>query len=151
MVGEVTSQSTSADDLGTLIADSKKTLALKVDYRTRLESLLQKASGDIDSLIKINKELAQVQAELEEAESHDAFLAKRVNTELLNISMSSPQVQSAWGHLSDTPGAIARNLASGAAAMIATVSFCIPWLLLLLSLIVVYKFARRFKRPRTGA
>ena len=65
--GDVTHQSTSAEDLAGPLADQVKRLALLRDYRDRLEALRVKAASAIDSLIKVNHALAQVQAELEAA------------------------------------------------------------------------------------
>jgi hypothetical protein len=147
-LGTVATQSTKAQDLAGPIADAQNTLALKKDYRARLEALLPKASADVDALIKINRELAQVQAEIESATGQSAFLEKRVNTELLTIVISSPHITGSWASLSDTPDEIARNLANGTAAAIATLAFLAPWALLLLALVKLFKWFRRYRRGR---
>jgi hypothetical protein len=150
-MGTVTYQSTSAEDLAAPISDTQKKLALKQNYRARLEALLPKAAADVDSLIKINKELAEVQSEIEDAAGQSAFLAKRVNTELLSISIDSPRTIGVWQSLDNTPDEIARNLANGTAAAISTVSFLAPWALLLAALTMAIKLIRRHRRKRAGA
>lgn len=149
-MGTVTYLSTSAEDLAAPIADTQKKLALKQNYRARLEALLPKAAADVDSLIKINRELAEVQSEIEDSAGQSAFLAKRVNTELLHISIESPQTDSAWASLSDIPDGITRNLAYGMAAAISTVSFLTPWAVLLAALVMAIRFVRRRRRKQVG-
>ena len=59
----VIEQSTTAEDLAGPIADSSKQLNLLRDYQFQLESIRGRVTSDIDSRIKINKELSQVQTQ----------------------------------------------------------------------------------------
>jgi hypothetical protein len=63
--GTVVEQSTVAEDLAAPIASTDQNLALKSDYRAKLETLRKQAGNDIDALIKINRELAQVQSDID--------------------------------------------------------------------------------------
>ena len=62
---EITDQSKIAEDLAGPIEDAARKLAMLNDYRAKLEALRERAGNDADALIKVNRELAQVQSELE--------------------------------------------------------------------------------------
>lgn len=150
-LGEIASQSTEAEDLAEPIADGQKALAMKLEYRGRLETLLSKASTDVDSLIKVNKELAAVQSEIDTLTGRNAFLKKRTTTEVLSLTISPSLLGSAWGSLTDLASGINRNLADGTLSAISTVAFVIPWIALLLAITYVIVLLRRRRRSRADA
>ena len=80
-LGTIIDQTTSAEDLAGPIADTSKQRELLLDYRQRLEGLRERAKTDIDALIKVTKELAQVQNEIEALNGKFAQLKQRVDTE----------------------------------------------------------------------
>lgn len=131
-LGDIVHQSTRVEDLATPIGDADKKLAMLTSYRTQLEGLRGKANDDIDAAIKITKELAQVQAEIEDMSGERAHLLKRVQTEILNISIetrnsfNSP-VKIALKEFSD-------NLAQGISSAITATAYILPWLFLMLLL-----------------
>src|SRR5262249_51799679 len=96
MQGEVTPQSTTAEDLASPIEDTAKKLAMLTDYRVKLEALHGRASRDVDALIKLNRELAQVQSDLEAMSGTYAHLMQRVETEILNVSIVAEHNQAFW-------------------------------------------------------
>ena len=72
--GEVASQSTSAEDLAGPIADTAKQIAMLTDYRTSLEALRSRPSNDLDALMKLTRELADVQSQIETLTGNQAGL-----------------------------------------------------------------------------
>jgi hypothetical protein len=144
---EVTNQSTTAEDLAGPIEDGTKKLAMLHDYRSKLEALRGRASGDIDALIKVNHELAQVQSELEAKAGEQAHLMQRVDTETLRVSIGSQQNLSFWHPISTAFDNFGGNLAQGASTAITGIAFLIPWGLLLLVFVWAgRKLWRRWKR-----
>ncbi len=124
-------QSTSAEDLSGPIEDLARKLAMLKDYRDKLEALRGKASNDIDALIKVNKELAQVQSSLEAKTGEHAHLMQRVDTEILNISMTSEQQQAFASPIYFALSDFSNNLAQGTSNVISAVASLLPWALLL--------------------
>lgn len=125
--GEVIRQSVNAEDLASPIEDAEKRLAMLNDYRTKLEALRGKASNDIDALIKVNKELAQVQNDIEGLAGERAHLMRRVETEILNVSISSIEGGTFWRPIGNALSDFTRNLSSGISGVITALAYLLPW------------------------
>lgn len=146
-LGQVTEQATTAEDLQAPIADTEKQSQLLLDYRQRLEGLRERAKNDLDALIKVNKELAQVQAEIEAISGKAAHLRQRVNTEILSIQVSGKQSRSFATPLKLALRDFSSNLAQAVAGLITVLAFLLPWLgMLLLGSIVLPKLWRRWHK-----
>jgi glycine cleavage system regulatory protein len=127
-LGDITHQSTTVEDLATPIGDAEKKLAMLTSYRTQLEGLRGKANNDIDAAIKITKELAEVQSDLENLAGEHAHLLKRVQTEVLNINIESAQNLSWWAPIRSSLQQFSGDLAQGLATAITASAFALPWL-----------------------
>ena len=128
---ELARQSTRAEDLSGPIADTARELAMLDDYRTRLEALRSRAGSDIDALIKVNHELAEVQAKIEAANGMRAQLAQRVDTEILNVSIRSGRQKSFWAPIGRASTEFGGDLAKGISIAIAGVAYLLPWVFIL--------------------
>ncbi|WP_020161540.1 MULTISPECIES: DUF4349 domain-containing protein [Methylobacter] len=149
---EVTNQSTTAEDLEAPIADAEKKLAMLKDYRSMLEALRGRAGNDIDALIKVNRELAQVQSELEASGGTHAHLVQRVETEILNVYIHSVEHRGFWRPIGFAISDFGRNLSKGISIAITSLAFLIPWVIVLA--LVVWggrKLWSRRKRAETSA
>lgn len=150
--GEITDQSTSAEDLAAPIADTEKSLAMLKDYRSRLEGLRGKASSDIDALIKVTHELAEVQSQIEAAQGEHAHLLQRVHTQILHVNISSNSRPAFWRPISDAFGHFGRNLSEGIAMVVTSTAYLLPWLFMLTVLVWLgRKLWRRMKSGKTTA
>lgn len=146
-LGEITHQSTTVEDLATPIGDAEKKLAMLTSYRTQLEGLRGKANNDIDAAIKITKELAQVQSDLEALTGEHAHLLKRVQTEVLNLTIESTQNLSWWAPIKSAISDFSGNLAQGVSTAITASAFVLPWLMVFGVLAwLVRKVWLKFKR-----
>ena len=125
--GTITRQSTASEDLSAPIADTGKKLAMLNDYRSKLEGLLGRASTDIDALIKVNRELAQVQSELESMTGSRANLTQRVETQILVVSIAAAGSQSSWKLITGSFTEFAANLARGISSAITGIAYLAPW------------------------
>lgn len=147
--GEVVSQSSTAQDLAGPIQDGEKKLAMLNDYRAKLEALRGRAGGDIDALIKVNKELAQVQGELEDLAGQQAHLMQRVDTEILGVSIQAGRQRSFWRPMGRALADFGENLSQGVSVFITGLAYLLPWLLALPLLAgLVRWFWRRWRRNR---
>ena len=143
--GEVINQSTHAEDLAKPITDSSKRLEMLKDYQAKLVNINARARADIDSLIKISKELASVQSEIESVAGEKAHFMQRVNTEILNISIDSRRKNSFWKPIVSAMSEFSTNLANGISSAITAVAYLLPWLVVILGVVWV---GRRFWRLR---
>jgi Domain of unknown function (DUF4349) len=137
--GEITGQSTTAEDLATPLTDNAKKLQMLQAYRTNLEALRNRAAADVDSLIKVNQQLAEVQSELESLAGEQAHLQKRVDTELLTVTISSVGSRSLWRPIADAVGEAGGNVAQGTANVITALTFSLPWLVVLVALVWAWR------------
>ena len=150
--GEVTNRSTSAEDLAGPIADNEKQLAMLTDYRTQLEALRGRPSNDLDALMRLTRELADVQSQIETRTGSQAFLMNRVQTELLSVSINSYHTQSFWSPIGDSARSFREILSESIAGLILAVAYLLPWAVVVSLLAwAVRAFQRRRKRRRAEA
>jgi len=129
--GDLTQQSTSAEELAGPLEDVAKKIALLKDYRDKLEGLRARAANDIDSLIKVNHELAEVQGELEAVTGSQATLQRRVDTELLEVTIGAEMHQTFWRPIGQSASQFGASLSQGTALAISGVAWMLPWAVLL--------------------
>lgn len=148
--GTVTSKTTTAEDLSGPLEDTARKLEMLQDYRAKLEALRGRAAADIESLIKINKELAQVQAEIEERAGSRAGMARRVDTEILTVNIGSPAHRAFWKPIGNSLDGFTGNLAEGISGVITGLAYLLPWSLVLLVFVWIcrrmWTWRRRAKR-----
>lgn len=150
MQGEVTNQSTKAEDLSGPIEDSSKKLEMLRDYRTKLEGLRGNATRDIDALIKINKELSEVQSKIEEITGEKSRLTQRVVTEILNIEINSKQHDSFWNPIVNALSDFKSNFSQALSSVVTSIAYIIPWafIFLIIGWFVRKLWVRRFTRNK---
>ncbi|WP_300756460.1 DUF4349 domain-containing protein [Janthinobacterium sp.] len=146
--GEVTSQGTKVEDLGRPVLDSRKRLDMLRQYQAQLQELEKRAGKDVDALIKVSKELATVQAELEQATAADAVLMQRIATDLLNVAISAEGKQSFWTPVQRSLGNFTDNLSEGFANAITALAYMLPWLL---AFVLLFLLGRKGWRRLRGA
>lgn len=130
--GRIASQSVTAEDLAGPLEDAAKKLAMLNDYRAKLEALRNRASGDIEAMIKVNKELAETQAAIEEISGARAHNLQRVNSEILRLSISAIEAKSPWRPIASALENFGDDLARAASGAITAIAYLIPWSLVFL-------------------
>jgi Domain of unknown function (DUF4349) len=125
--GKVSTQSTSTEDLQGPIEDSAKKIAMLTAYRGQLEALRSRPNADLDSLMRLTRELAEVQGEIESLSGSQAHLTRRVETEILNVTIYSFASQSFWRPTADALSDFAGNLSEAIAMLVTVVAFLLPW------------------------
>lgn len=88
---DVTGRNTRAEDLAEPVADTERQLALMTLHRDRLTEFMKSKDIKIDQLIAVSKELATVQAQIDSLGTQRANLRRRIDTDLLTISLSLPR------------------------------------------------------------
>jgi hypothetical protein len=150
--GTIVDQSTTAEDLAAPIADTQRRLALKTDYRSKLEELRKQSANDIESLVKVHRELSEVQSEIEALTGANANLLRRVETEVVNISLHSALNRTFMRPISNAFSDFGANLSQGIANAVTAIPYLIPWLVLLVGgTWVVRKIWLRRRRGSAGA
>ena len=145
--GSVQEQQTKVDDLAKSIIDSNKRLDMLREYERKLKGLEGKAGNDVDTLIKLSKELASVQSELEQAMGQNAHLLERVNLDLLTVLIEARRHRSFWSPIGEALSDFTANLSHGVSSLVTGLAYILPWLLaLLLAWLSGRKLWRKFRR-----
>jgi len=127
--GAVRRQQVHVDDLAKSIVDSNKRLDMLKEYERKLKELEGKAGNSVDALMKLSKELASVQSELEQAMGQNAHLLERVNLDLLAVVIEARQRRAFWSPVSSALSDFTGNLSQGVSNLITGLAFILPWLL----------------------
>ncbi len=85
----VVRQSSSAEDLGQVVADSGQRVAQLTDYLASLKVVGARLTISVADQVKIAAETAQTQTQLEEAQARQRELALRVDTEELDVTFAA--------------------------------------------------------------
>lgn len=145
--GEITSESTSVEDLGDAIVDNQKRLEMLKSYRDRLEALSGKPSNDVEALIKLAGELAKVQSDLELASGERQRLLQRVEMDQVTIYFNAHTQRSFLFPIKTAFKEFGSKLSRGVADVVTAVAYLLPWsILLLIVLFVVRAIWRRIRR-----
>lgn len=145
--GDIASQTTHAEDLARPVQDVARKLAMLRSYQARLEELKVTAARDVDALVKIHKELAEVQTQLEGSQGEQAKLMERVDTELLTVRLHAIRHKAFFSPVVDAGRDFSGNLAQGISSVIVGLAFLLPWMLTLGVLAFVGRWCwRRWRR-----
>lgn len=130
-------QSRTSDDLTRAIIDTEAQLRAKTTLRDRLQALLRDRPGRLSDLLETEQALANVQQEIDAAQSYLAQMRQRVATSQVNIAyMTLPSAigGGAFDPLGDAITGFFANMSESLAGIITFLSFLIPWLLVLVPL-----------------
>lgn len=144
--GEITSQSSRAEDLTEAVMDVDERLEMLRSYRDRLKALEENAAGDIESLIKVNSELARIQSEIENFQSNRDYLQKRLDLDMLNIHLYSDRRDDFLAPISEAFDRFFYHLASGTSSIVTAIAWTLPWALGLMVVVLLIRLARRRRR-----
>jgi hypothetical protein len=127
--GKVLEQTTEGKDLAEPIADGQRKMTMLVAYRDQLHTLARQRTLDADALIKLHRELAEVQSEIDNAAGSQAQLQRRVDTELLTVSMHEPVNRQEANRVRQAVDDFGDDLLRGVAGLITFVASTIPFAL----------------------
>jgi hypothetical protein len=144
--GKIVEESTHVEDLAKPIVDNKRQVEMLEGYRARLLELQKKAANDVDALIKISSELARVQADLELATGDRAFLAQRVNMDVLTIAFGAEFSASFSRPIRRSLSSFAGSLSEGIGGTITAVAYILPGASLLAALFFSWRYLKRRRK-----
>lgn len=149
--GEVSGQSTTAEDLSGPLEDNVRRLSMLTEYRTQLQALRNRNSNDLEMLMRLSRELADVQAQIEALNGSQAQLTRRVETEILNVAIATRGGRAFWKPTGDALTAFAGNLSEALALVITVFAYLLPWgLFAMLSIWIAQLWRRRSGRRATA-
>ncbi len=144
--GKITNQSTKVDDLAKDVIDTNKRIEMLTSHRDKLLELEESKSTDVDSLLKIAKELTSVQSQLEYSAGKELYLKQRINRDVLNIFFQTKRDRSFLKPIVTAAGDFGYELASGISEAISIFAYVIPnFIIFIILLIVTIKIWKRVK------
>ncbi|MDI4631873.1 DUF4349 domain-containing protein [Pelomonas sp. V22] len=142
-LGKVTEDRTEAEDLGAVIVDSQRRLAIKKSFRDSLQALMAKPQANVEALQKIVEKLNEVQAEIEGEERGLKELKDRVQMDDFHLKLFSKE------GIVERPDALAQaasdfvpNLQRALGDMVVLLARFLPWALLTLLLYTLVRWLR---------
>jgi hypothetical protein len=150
--GEVIDSRTRAEDLAQPLADTERQLALLNLHRQRLMEFMGRKDIGVEQLITVSRELATVQAQLEEFGSQRANLRRRVDTELVTVTWSAPvsAYQSAQTPVSDALRSFGANFREAVSQVIVFLAYVLPWLVIIVPGLMLVRWLWRWASARLG-
>ncbi len=143
--GDIIQQSVKAEDLAGPIGDNEKRLTMLKGYRESLEALRLRANADIDNLIRINSELASVQAEIESITGQQFYLKQRIATELLTIDIRATHRAVFWRPIFESLAEFKTDFSESLASAIRFIAYALPWIF---TLLLFFWLGRKLWRAR---
>jgi hypothetical protein len=131
--GEVTAHRTHAEDLAEPVADTERQLTLLTTHRDRLAELMKNRTLAVDQLITVSKELASVQTQIDTLTTQRANLRRRIDTELLDISLSLPpqEYEASATPVRDAFREFGTNVRFATAGVVRFLAYVLPWLVVI--------------------
>jgi hypothetical protein len=146
--GKITAADTGTEDLSRSLVDTEAGIRAKVALRDRLEVLLKTHKGKLDDLVDLEQQVAQVQGDIDQAQSELAVMKTRVQTQKLVIEYSSLTAlapDSAFRPLGQAAHRFTGHVMTGVAILVDAVSILLPFGLVIGGGYLIFR--RRKPRP----
>lgn len=151
--GEEVSSSIAGEDLSKQIVDTQARLRARTVLRDRLMEVLQNRQGSVSELVEAERAVAQVNEEIDEAQSWLAEMQGRVDYSRVNLSYNSgsPAGGGFMEPIRGAVGSIGMILGLVIATLIVVLTIGIPLLLVGLGVRWVWRKLRKPKQPAEAA
>ncbi len=153
--GRIQNQSQSAEDLTSEIYDIEARLEAKRVLRTRLITLLARENASVEEMVQVERELSNVQGDIEGTEARIRSMRGRVSMSSLGLNYASrvePVSAGAFDPLTSALTNVFRELAAGLANVITFIAGFAPWLLVIVPLFwLLSRWLRGLLRARREA
>ncbi|MFK8012962.1 MAG: DUF4349 domain-containing protein [Marinicellaceae bacterium] len=139
--GEITQQATTIDDLTKSFIETEKRKEMLTQYRDKLLEIQIKAANDVESLVKIAKELTTTQNQIEQLQNSKSRLEKRVERDLLTITfMHATKDKSMWDSIIGSITDIPENFAYGFSDTLEEIVYLIPWFFVMVFMFIFFRW-----------
>jgi hypothetical protein len=141
--GEQTSRLTRAEDLAQVVADNRQQRDQLLRQQQTLQQYQSRDDLAVADLLALAKELAAIEVQLQALNQEAAQQQRRLDTNLLTLSFTSPYQRSRLGLIGDAAARLLDNLAEGTAAVIEFVGYGLPFLVILFPLALLLRWLWR--------
>jgi hypothetical protein len=150
-LGDVRSESVSAQDVTKAYTDLETRLRVKRETAERLREILRTRTAGLSDVLQAERELARVTEETEQMEGERRFYDQQVALSTLAVTLQEPSAlveEGMFAPLSEALHDSVRVLAASLAAIVYATVFLAPWVLLLW---IAWKLFRRARARRKAA
>lgn len=141
--GEQINRLTRTEDLAQAITDNRQQRDQLLSQQQTLQQYQNRNDLTVADLLALAKEVAAVQVQLQALSQEAALQQRRLDTNLLTLSFSSPHKRSHLGLISDATSRLLDNLAEGTAGVIEFVGYSLPFLIILFPLTLLLRWLWR--------
>ena len=149
--GSIVNAQTFVEDLTARIIDTEARVRARITLRDRLQGLLENQDGALEDLLAVERELADVQEELDAARSLLEVLRRRVEMSTLTLSYQparSVMTPSAFSPISEAISDMGRVFSEALGTLILFLAAALPWVVIGAPL--VWLLARWLRRRTSG-
>ena len=133
--GRIRNQTQTAEDLTATIVDLEARLTAKEILRTRLTALLERPGASVEELVRVERELARLQGDIEGSQARIRALRGRVSMSAMTLNYASriePVSRSAFDPLGRALRNLSGDFARGLADVLGFIAGFLPWLIVIL-------------------
>ena len=150
-LGDVRSESVSAQDVTKAYTDLETRLRVKRDTAERLREILRTRTAGLSDVLTAERELARVTEEIEQMEGERRFYDQQIALSTIAVTLAEPSAMVEAGLFTPLTDALRdslRVLSASLAAIVYAVVFLAPWLLIAW---VAWRLVRKVRARRTAA
>lgn len=147
--GRIADSSTSSEDLTRALIDTEAHLRAKTALRDRLQTMLATRDGNLQTVLEVERELARVQGEIDSATSTLEVMRARVAMSRVTLTYQSRGVlapDDATAPLSVALSNALRLFMMGLAAIVSTLAFALPFVLVIAPIVWLVLRVRKRRR-----
>lgn len=151
--GSESESSIESEDLSKQIVDTEAYLRSKQALAERLLVLLKTRNGSVADLVAAERSVAEVQGEIDTAQSWLAEARGRVSMSTFDLRYEPNGLigRGFWASLSDSAGAMGGFFVRSLSLLIVVVAGLLPWGLLIGAVVLAWRYARRrFRKSGEG-
>ncbi len=151
-VGRIRRHSTSADDKTDTVIETEAKLKNLTEFRDSLRTMLAKSAASVKDLVEIQRELSNVQSELDSLAAQRKVLANETDKVAVTIAFRSDLSGGALGSLGQRLDELRAVFVESFATLVTVVVAVIPWLILIVPGVWgALRFIRKLRRRRQPA
>ena len=148
--GRLSQEQVTSEDLSRQIVDTEATTRAKTELRDRLLAVLKSRPAKTSDLVEAEKALAEVQEELDAANSELGMMRQRVATSGLTVdyqTLDAPGAPTTWAPLRSALHGFIATVVLALSTMITAIGWLAPWVLAIG--LAVWLFGRYRRRRST--
>jgi len=153
--GKIVQHTTESEDKTTVVIDTDARIKNLTSFRDSLRTMLARPSASVKDFVEIQRQLTDVQSQLDSETAHRKTLANETEKVSVDIAFRVDESILGVGFFTPIGDALRESgsvLADSVASLITVIVAIIPWLVLVVPACwLLTKFMRKLRRKRAGS